>query len=299
MNISIASILALTVTNATPIVLAGTGGIFAERSGIVNIGVEGMMLSGAFAAAVGSFIFSSPWIGLIFGITAALIMAIFHAYLCIYVKINPVISGLAINILASSLTVYLMNIIFGSQGSTPSVMQLPSIQVGILKNVPVIGDTFNNISIITVIAVIVVIVTSFLLNKTSFGLHVVASGQNPAAANSVGIHVINVQFISMVISGITCGLAGAFLSISFMNVFVKDMTAGRGFIAIAMIIFGRYKPVSVALAGLLFGLLDAIQMSLQGVINIPNEIIQSLPYIITIVAVASVAKRNKELSLGE
>jgi simple sugar transport system permease protein len=285
MDISAASIAARTISNATPLVIAGVGGIMCERSGVVNIGVEGTMLSGAFAAAAGSFVSGNPWIGLFCGIAAAMLISLLHAYLCVSLKLNHIISGLAINIFASSMTVYLLAVFWNSSGNSPAVPQLPLLSLQEAAKLPVLGELLKSVSMITLAGIFVVAFIHFALHQTAFGLHVIASGKNPLAAAVVGIRIARVQYISVLIGGFCSGMAGAFLSISYLNLFVKNMTAGRGFIAIATIIFGRYNPLGVAVAGLTFGFLDALQMALQGTVNIPPEIVQSIPYCITILAV--------------
>jgi simple sugar transport system permease protein len=257
-----------------------------ERSGVVNIGVEGTMLSGAFAAALGSFASGNPWIGLLCGIVAAMLVSLLHAYLCVSLKLNHIISGLAINIFASSMTVYFLAVFWNSTGSSPSVPQLPPISLPGAAKLPILGELLNGVSVITLAGVLIVALVHFTLRQTAFGLHVIAGGKKPLAAEVVGIPVSRVRYISVLAGGFCSGLAGAFLSISYLNLFVKNMTAGRGFIAIATIIFGRYNPLGVAAAGLLFGFLDALQMALQGTVNIPPELVQSIPYCVTILAVA-------------
>jgi simple sugar transport system permease protein len=292
MIISIASVLARTITNSTPLIIAGVGGILCESAGIVNIGIEGTMLTGAFAAVVGSYLTGNAWLGMLIGITAAMLVSALHAYLCITVKIDHIISGLAINIFASSMSVYLLNIIFGVRGNSPTVRHLPVISIPAFTGIPLVGEIFSGISVITILGIGIVIAIHYILYRTPFGLHVIASGKNPLAAQVVGINVKKVQYTSVLIGGFCSGMAGLFLSISYMDMFVKNMVAGRGFIAIATIIFGNYHPVGVALSGLVFGFFDALQMSLQGTINIPPEIIQCIPYFLTIVAVI-IAMRRK------
>jgi simple sugar transport system permease protein len=264
-----------------------------ERSGVVNIGVEGTILTGAFAAAAGSYAMGNPWMGLLCGAGAAMLVSLLHAWLCITLKLNHIISGLAINIFAASMTVYLLAVLWNSTGSSPSVPQLPLLSLPGTGNLPVLGELLKGISAITLAGIPVVAAIHFMLNHTAFGLHVIAAGKNPLAAAVAGIRVKRVQYISVVIGGFCSGLAGAFLSISYLNLFVKNMTAGRGFIAIATIIFGRYNPAGVAAAGLLFGFLDALQMALQGTVNIPPEIVQSIPYCITILAVALASRTRR------
>ena len=286
MNISIVSIIARMLSSATPIALAGVGGIFGERSGITNIGLEGTMLLGAFSAAVGSFLSGNAWIGLLTGVIVATMVSLFHAFLCITVGVDHTVSGLAINIFAMNFTIYALSAIFGNKGSTPEVPKLPSFNIPLLSNIPMTREIFSNISYLTLAAVVITLVAHYILNKTDFGLHVLASGENSKAAYVLGINVKRVRYVSVLIGGLCCGLAGSFLSISYLGMFVKNMTSGRGFIAIATILFGRYNPYGVAFACLFFGLLDALQISLQGIINIPSEVVQSFPYVMTILFVA-------------
>jgi simple sugar transport system permease protein len=264
-----------------------------EHSGIVNIGVEGTMLTGAFAAAAGSFFTGNPWLGLLSGVTAAMLVSLLHAWLCVTLKLNHIISGLAINIFAASMTVYLLVVLWNSTGSSPAVPQLPLLFLPGAVKLPILGELLQGVSVITLIGIPAVGAIYFILDQTAFGLHVIASGKNPLAAAVVGIRVKRVQYISVLIGGFCSGLAGGFLSISYLNIFVKNMTAGRGFIAIATIIFGRYNPAGVAAAGLFFGFLDALQMALQGTVNIPPELVQSIPYCITILAVALASRAQR------
>jgi simple sugar transport system permease protein len=295
MDISAASIVARTISNATPLVIAGVGGIMCERSGVVNIGVEGTMLCGAFAAAAGSSAFGNPWAGLLCGIAAAMLVSLLHAYLCITLKLNHIISGLAINIFAASMTVYLLAVFWNSTGSSPAVPQLPLLSMPGAVNLPVLGELLKGVSAITLMGILVAALIHFILHETAFGLHVIAGGKNPLAAVVAGIPIARVQYISVLIGGFCSGLAGAYLSVSYLNLFVKNMVAGRGFIAIATIIFGRYNPLGVAAAGLIFGFLDALQMALQGTVNIPPEIVQSIPYCITILAVALASRTRRRV----
>jgi len=288
------SIITGILVSTTPIALAGIGGIFGERSGITNIGLEGTMLFSAFFAALCSFMTGSPWLGLLTGIMAGVLVSLLHAFLCIHVRINHNVSGLAINIIASNITVYLMSLYFGSKGTTPGCPKVPGVTIPGLSNIPGFGAIFNNISLITLLVPVICILAHYFLNKTSFGLHVIASGENPQAAHSLGIQVKRTQYIAVMIGGFCCGLAGAFLSISYLGMFIKDMTASRGFIAIATILVGRYKPGGVLLSGLLFGFAVSLQISLQGIIEIPTEIVQCIPYVLTILVVVGSVIRDRK-----
>lgn len=283
--ISIPSVIFNTFSSATPIALAGVGGMFGERSGITNIGLDGTMLFAAFAAVTGCHYTGSPWIGLLCGVGMGLLISFLHAFFCITLNVNHTIVGLAVNILASSVTVYASSSIFGNKGFTTAVEKLPSLSIPGLRDLPLVGDFFGSLSIITVAAVVLTFVAHYLLYKTPFGLQTIAAGQNAHAAYVAGVNVKRTQYVAVVLGGFTCGLAGSFLSISYLNMFVRDMVSGRGFIAIAAILFGRYSPFGIFFASLFFGLADAIQIALQGTIKIPTEIVQCAPYLLTILAV--------------
>lgn len=291
-QISLVSIITRMFATATPLVIMGVGGLFGERAGIVNIGLEGNMLLGAFAAAIGSIYTGSPWIGLLCAVAVCTLVGLLHAYLCVTVKLDHVMSGLAINVFASNITVYLLGVLFGSKGNSPIVPQLPSIDLPLLEKIPYLGSVFQNVSVITLLMPVIVVFGWLLQKKMRFGMYVVAAGSRPIAATTVGIHVAKTQYLSVLLGGFCCGLAGAFLSISYMNMFVRNMSAGKGYIAIAAILFGNYDAVGICLAGLFFGLLDSLQIALQGNVGIPSEFIQCLPYVLTILMVASVMMRG-------
>ncbi|MPM48961.1 hypothetical protein SDC9_95688 [bioreactor metagenome] len=285
MSISIVSILARMFSSATPIALAGIGGLFGERSGISNIGLEGTMLFSALAAAVGSYYSGSPWIGLLCGVACGLLISLLHAFLCITVRVDQIVIGLVINIFAANATVYLLSVLFQNKGASPAITKLPYVSIPFLRDIPGLEELFSNISVLTVLAIVIMLLAQFLLYQTRFGLHVMAAGQNEKAAFVMGVKVKKTQYLAVLIGGLCCGLAGSFLSISYLNMFVKNMVSGRGFIAIAAILIGRYNPVGVLLASLFFGLADASQMALQGTVSIPNELVQSIPYVLTILVV--------------
>lgn len=265
--ISLPSVICNMFASATPIALAGVGGMFGERSGITNIGLDGTMLFAAFTAVTACYYTGSPWIALLAGILSGVLVSFLHAYFCISLKVDQTIIGLAVNILAASVTVYASSSIFGNKGFTPSVTKLPNISIPGLRDLPV------------------VLLAHYLLYKTPFGMRTIAVGQNPQAAFVAGVNVKKTQYIAVMLGGLTCGMAGAYLSISYLSMFVRDMVSGRGFIAIAAILFGRYSPFGIFAAALFFGLADAMQIALQGIVTIPNEVIQCAPYLLTILAV--------------
>lgn len=283
--ISLSSVICNTFASATPIALAGIGGMFGERSGVTNIGLDGTMLFSAFTAVLGTYLSGSPWVGLLVGTLTGVLISFLHAFFCTTLKVDHTIIGLAVNILASSVTVYASSSIFGNKGFTPSVEKLPDISIPWLRDLPVVGTFFGGVSLLTLMVIPIVIVAHHLLYKSPFGIRVIAAGERPQAAFVAGVNVQRTQYLAVMCGGLTCGLAGSFLSISYLSMFVRDMVSGRGFIAVAAILFGRYKPMGILLASLFFGFADAIQIALQGIVNIPNEIVQCAPYALTILAV--------------
>ncbi|MDT7603766.1 MAG: ral nucleoside transport system permease protein [Acidobacteriota bacterium] len=265
--------LASTIRLATPLLLAALGGLFSERSGVINIALEGLMLAGAFTAAAITHASGSPWIGLLAGIGAGVFIALIHAVASIRFKADQVVSGTAINILMLGIPAMLSGAFFLSSGATP---QIP--KENLIPYTPV------------VLALALVGVTSYVLYRTPFGLRLRAVGENPEAADAAGVNVKRMRYIAVLISGALAAIGGAYLSIGQSSLFTRNMTSGRGFIALAALIFGKWKPVPTMLACLLFGFTEAVAIQLQGVRfgdgEIPNQFIQIIPYVLTIVVLA-------------
>ena len=295
------STLAATFRMATPLILCAMAGLFSERSGIIDIGLEGKMLAGAFAAATVAVVTGSPLLALLAAITTAILLALVHGFACITHRGDQVVSGVAINITAAGLTVVLGHAWFGRGGNTPDLspeqrfmpIALPGADA--LRDVPVIGPIYFYIlsghSILTYAAVALVPLVWFVLYRTRFGLRLRAMGEAPAVVDTAGISVTRLRYSAVMLAGLLCGVAGAFLSISQNATFQKEMTAGRGFIALAAMIFGKWRPWPAFFACLLFGFLDAIAIRLQGVAvpgfgQVPVPLIQALPYLFTIVLLA-------------
>jgi simple sugar transport system permease protein len=258
---------------ATPLILAALGGMFSERSGVINIALEGLMLAGAFTAASITFYAGSPWVGLVAAILAGACIALLHAVACIRFKADQVVSGTAINILLTGIPAMLSGAFFLSSGSTP---QIP--KENLLPYAPII------------IAFALVPLTWYVLNRTPFGLRLRAVGENPEAADAAGVSVTRMRYTGVLLSGALAGIGGAYLSIGQSSLFTRNMTSGRGFIALAALIFGKWRPVQTMLACLLFGFTEAIAIQLQGVHfggeEIPNQFIQIIPYVLTMVVLA-------------
>lgn len=256
-----------TLRLATPLVLASIGGLYSERAGVINIALEGLMLAGAFTAAAVTFYAASPWIGLGAAILAGVAVAMLIALACIKFKADQVVTGTGINIMFLGVPAVLSGALFLSSGSTPQIPKehlLPNVSQLLPSFIPQ-WQIFTEVSVITVLALVAVIVTAYVLYRTPFGLRLRAVGENPEAADAAGISVNKIRFIGVILSGALAGIGGAYLSIGQSSLFTRNMTAGRGFIALAALIFGKWRPVPTMLACLLFGFADAVTIQLQGV----------------------------------
>lgn len=294
-------ILDATMRVATPLLLAALAGLYAERSGIVDIGLEGKILGSAFAAAAGAAVYGSAWIGLGFGILASIVLALIHGFACITHRGDHIVSGVAINTVVAGLTVTLGLDWFGLGGQTPTLAgdaRFTSITfpfADALADVPVIGLIYSELlsghNILVYLAFLMVPATYWVVYKTRFGLRLRATGENPHAVDTAGISVALVRYRAMIICGVLCGLAGAYLSTAHNAGFLKDMSAGKGYMALAALIFGKWRPVPVLFACLLFGFLDAVAVRLQGVVlpgigEVPVQAIEVLPYVLTVLLLA-------------
>jgi simple sugar transport system permease protein len=295
------NVLNSTIRLAVPVLLACLAGLYSERAGIVDIGLEGKLLASAFAAAAAAFITASAWIGLLAGIGAALLFSIVHGLASINFKGNQTISGVALNFLAAGLTTYLGQSWFKRGGQTPNLpaggrftpIKLPFADQ--VKDVPVIGPIYSGLisghNLLTYFAIIAVPITAWVLFRTRFGLRLRAVGENPKALDTAGISVTWMRYQALVITAVLVGIGGAYLSIAQTSGFINNMSAGRGYIALAALIFAKWRPFPALLVCLMFGYLDAVQLRLQGrdfpfIGEIPVQAIQALPYILTIILLA-------------
>ena len=259
-----------TIRLATPLLLAALGGLLSERSGIINIALEGLMLAGAFTSAAVTHYSGNPWIGLAAGIAAGVFIASIHATVCIRFDANQVVTGTAINILMFGVPTLLSGALFGTTGSTP---QIP--RTNLIPNAPI------------VIAFALVPAIWYVLYHTPFGLRLRAAGENPEAADTAGVSVAGIRYAGVLLSGALAAIGGAYLSIGQSSLFTRNMTAGRGYIALAALIFGKWRPVQTMLACLLFGFAEAASIQMQGVIPyVRVEYIQIIPYVLTMVVLA-------------
>jgi general nucleoside transport system permease protein len=297
---------AATARGAAPLVLAALGGLFAERSGVVDIGLEGKMLASAFAAAASATVTGSAWIGLGVGIAAAVMVSLLHAFACVTHHGNQVVSGMALNITLSGLTAVLGYAWFHEGGQTPLLgpgarfgpIELPGATT--LGNVPALGPVYREVvnghNVLVYIAAAAVPVVAWIVYRTRFGLRLRAVGENPGAVDTAGISVAATRYRALVLSGVLCGLSGAYLSIAHHASFIRDMSAGKGYLALAALIFGQWRPVPTLAACLLFAFADAVQARLQGtelplVGVMPVQLIQALPYVLTVVLLAGFVGR--------
>lgn len=289
------ALLASTIRLFTPILLAALGGMFTSRAGIFNVALEGLMLIASFFALAGLYWTGSAYIGLVLAVLSAIVVALIFGFFVIQVKGDAVIIGLAINILALAFTTYLMRITFGVTGGyyDPNLKGLPNLTLPIISDIPILGAILSGHSIIVYAAFVIVALAYVFLFRHPVGLHIRAVGENPQAAASLGIRVQRVQYLSVILCGALCGLAGAQLSISLVTQFVEGMTAGRGFIALVAIMFGQVHPVKILGASLLFGVAYAASLRLQG-IGVPTQFVAMLPYVATLVVLIGVRLRKEK-----
>jgi len=300
-EILILSTLAATLRLATPLVLASLAGLFAERSGIIDLGLEGKMLASAFAAAAAAATTQSPWLGLAAAIAVSVAMALLHGFACITHRGDQVVSGVAINILAFGLTGVLGTAWYQQGGNTPGLdaaarfMPLAFPDGSWPQDAPPVVLWILSVlaghNILVYAALAAVPAAWWLLYRTRFGLRLRAAGENPAVVDTAGISVAFLRYRALLLGAVLCGAAGAYLSIAQNAAFSRDMTAGRGYIALAAMIFGKWRPWPAFFACLLFGFLDAAAIRLQGVAlpglgEVPVQFIQALPYVLTVVLLA-------------
>lgn len=269
------------IRSSTPLIFAALGGLFSERSGVINIALEGLMLSGAFTAAVVTYQTGNPYLGILSAIVAGGVLALVYAVACIRFQADQVVAGMAINFLMIGLPALISGVIYDSTGSTP--------QIDKADKLPMIA---NSVSYASILAFALVPICWYVLYKTPFGLRLRATGENPEAADAAGVNVIRLRYVAVIISGLLAAAGGAYLSIGQSSLFTKQMTAGRGFIALAALILAKWKPVPVMVACLFFGFMEALTIQIQGVVKLPSgedipvQFIEMIPYVLTIIVLA-------------
>ena len=304
-----------TLRIATPLILCAMAGIFAERSGVIDISLEGKLLTGAFVAAAVAFLSGSAWLGVACAILASVALSLVHGFACVTHKGNQVVSGVAINILASGLTVVVGIALFQRGGQTPNLPRdvrfkpLEWVGVESFEAIPVLGPIYSQLisghNILVYIALAAVPLTAFILYRTRFGLRLRAVGEVPEAVDSAGVSVTWLRYRALILGGIFCGIAGAYLSVAQGGNFVRDMSAGKGYIALAAVIFGNWKPFTAFAACLMFGFLEAATSRLQGVDlplvgELPTQLMLALPYVLTVLLLAGfIGKPNPPGAIGQ
>ncbi|MGH1480469.1 MAG: ABC transporter permease [Geminicoccales bacterium] len=295
-----------TIRLAVPLILAALAGLFAERSGVIDIGLEGKMLGAAFAAASVAFVTNSALAGLLAGIVCSVGLSMIHGFACITHRGDQVVSGMALNIMVAGLGPTLAEAWFRQGGRTPGIsaearfksITLPFADT--VQDVPILGLLYSELisghNILVYVTAIIVPLVAWIVYKTRFGLRIRAVGENPSAVDTAGISVTALRYKALLFTGVLCGIAGTYLSTAHGSSFIRDMTAGKGYLALAALIFAKWRPVPALLACLLFAFTDAIQVRLQGVPlpivgEIPTQAIQALPYIATVLLLAGFVGR--------
>jgi ABC-type uncharacterized transport system permease subunit len=299
-SLNLTGMLQSTLTAATPLTLGAMAGVFCERSGIINIAIEGMMLWGAFAAIAFASILGDLWLGLIAASITGGIMALLLAVLSIKYKVDQIIAGTVINILAAGGTRFLNIRLLEPAGlSTPG--HFSPLNIPVLSEIPIVGSILFQDQPTTFIMLVLVVAVNFVIFFTPWGLRMRACGEHPRAADTVGVHVNKMRYVSVFIAGLIAGIGGAYFSLGVVGAFEDNMTRGQGFVALAAMIFGNWNPIGAFLAALLFGFADALQVKMQILqpilpfinVAIPPEFLQTAPYILTIIVVAGVVGRSR------
>ena len=287
------ALIAATLRFATPLIFGALGGIVSERSGVVNVGLEGMMLMGAFFGIFGADLLDSWFLGLLVGAAAGGALALVHAYFSIQLRADQIVSGMALNFLALGITGYVFLDHYGDQGTPDNIPRVPDISIPGVENLSFFGNAIGHANTLTWVALILVVVLTVFLFRTPSGLRLRSVGEHPRAAATVGISVPRTRYVAVTMSGVFAAMGGAYLSIGFVGSFNQGMTAGRGFIALAAVIFGKWHPVGALGAALLFGFSTALAQRLPAFSPSTAVLFQALPYVLTLIAVAGVIGRSR------
>ncbi len=287
--LSLPPLLASAIRLTVPIALTALGAVFSERSGVVNIGLEGIMIIGTFFGALGAYYFD-PWTGLLVALVAGTAFAAIHAVVSVTFRVNQIISGVALNMLAFGLTRFLNILIFGVATQSPSVQGFRQLSIPLLRDVPFLRPVVTEVSPIIVLTLVVFVAGGWVLRRTRFGLRLRAVGENPLAADTLGVNVTLMRYSGVLISGALAGMAGAYLAIEQGRHYFEGMTQGRGFIALAAMIFGNWWPGGTLGASALFGFFDALSLRVVAT-AIPYQFITMLPYVVTILVIAGFVRR--------
>ena len=284
--------LASTLRMGTPIALTALGGLTSERSGVVNIGLEGIMLASAFGAELGSYLTGNPWIGVLTAMFVGVLISAIHSVISITWGGNQSVSSMALVLLATGFSGVGLKAVFGQQGSSP---QVPSLEhTPMLSSIPVVGGFLSDLSPFVYIAFLALIVIHCMFKYTPLGLRIITVGENPKAAETAGLSVHKIRYFSVILSGVLGGLGGAFLSLGQMNLFQEGMVAGRGYLALGAVTMGRWTPIGAFASSMFFGLFSAVQLYVQTIPGnpVPSEFIQMIPYLASLLVLAVSLKKN-------
>ena len=277
---------------ATPLTFAALGGLFSERSGVINIALEGMLLTGAFFAVLGADLTNSWFLGLLIGMAAGGVLALIHAIFSVSLRADQIVSGTALNFLAFGVTTYLYLNRYGEQGTPTNLPAVPDVKLPLVEDIPFFGDIFGQVNLLIWAALAMVVITWVVVFRTPPGLRLRSAGENPLAAETAGLSVVRTRYVAVVMSGVLAGAGGAYLSIGFVHSFSQNMTVGTGFIALAALIFGRWRPAGAMAAAMLFGFSTALAQRLPAFSPNAATLFQALPYVLTLVAVAGLVGRS-------
>jgi len=280
---------------ATPILLSALGGTFTFYAGIFNIAMEGMMLAGAFFAVLGSYYFGSWLMGILLAILGSLLMALVFIVFAVLIGVDEFVTGIALNLFSLGATTYMLRQIFNVKGgfSDPGIVSIPRIHIPLIRDIPVLGQILSGQNLVVYLAVIATVVSAFVIFRTRFGLRLRAAGYNAASLSSSGVRTDRVRIYSLLICGVLCGLAGAFLSLGYVTLFSENMSAGRGWISLAAVILVNGNPWGIALISLLFGFTDGLGLLLQSY-RIPSQFTSMVPYVATLIALFFYSIRAKK-----
>jgi general nucleoside transport system permease protein len=278
---------------ATPLVFGALGGIICERSGVINIGLEGMMLMGAFFGIFGADLTGSWWLGVLIGMASGGALALVHALFSIQFRADQVVSGFAMNLLALGITGYVFIAHYGDQGTPDDISRVPVVTLPGIEDIPFVGDAIGRASLLTWLALLLVPALALYLFRTPRGLRLRSVGEKPRAADSVGVPVIRTRYLAVIASGLLAALGGVYLSIAFLGSFSQNLTAGRGYIALAAVIFGAWRPGGALAAALLFGFSSAVAQRLPAFSESTAVLFQALPYVLTLIVVAGLIGRTR------
>ncbi len=287
------SLLQHTIRTSTPLILAALGGLLTQKAGILNIGMEGMILLGAFFGVVGSYFFGSALVGVLFALISGLIIGWIFAFFVVGLKSDEFVIGISINMFASGITVFLLRSIFGVKGafSSPNIIALPRVQIGFLKNIKFLDIIFNNHTIFIYVSWVLIVLVYLYLYKTPEGKWLRAAGEYPKALETAGISPEKMKYRASLACGVLCGLAGVHLSLGYLRLFTENMSSNRGFISLAAIIFGGANPIKTSGAAFLFGFFDALGIRLQS-LGLPGQATQMIPYLATVIVLVIITKRQ-------